>query len=148
MIHYIIIKYVYSSPFTLTDMSSKVKAGSLGDASIFKPTLVCAVPLIMERIYKTIMAKVDAHGWAAKAIFQYFVEYKSSWQDRGFDTPLLNMILFGKFSNILGGKVRRMLLGGAPLSPDTQSLTRTCLGTPIIQGYAMTETTNCGTIPS
>ena len=37
------------------------------------------------------------------------------WQDRGFDTPLLNKTLFRKIRYFLGGKVRLMLSGGAPL---------------------------------
>ena len=36
--------------------------------------------------------------------------------------------------------------GGAPLSPDTHSLTRTCLCVPLMQGYGLTETTACATV--
>jgi len=42
----------YSSPLTLTDRSSKVKRGTLGDVSVLQPTLMPAVPLILDRIYK------------------------------------------------------------------------------------------------
>ena len=49
------------------------------------------------------------------------------WQDRGFDTPFLNKTLFRKIRYFLGGRVRLMLSGGAPLAPDTHSLARTCL---------------------
>ena len=43
------------------------------------------------------------------------------WQDRGFDTPFLNKTLFRKIRYFLGGRVRLMLSGGAPLAPDTHS---------------------------
>ena len=49
------IKIGYSSAATLTNKSSKVKAGSKGDANVLRPTLMCAVPLILERIYKSIV---------------------------------------------------------------------------------------------
>ena len=39
----------YSSPNTMTDMSTKVRKGYKGDASVLKPTMMCAVPLIMDR---------------------------------------------------------------------------------------------------
>jgi len=142
------IKIGYSSAQTLTNKSTKVKAGSKGDANYFKPTLMCAVPLILERIYKSIVDTMRRQGWAVEELFHYFVQYKMKWQDRGFDTPLLNKTLFRKIRYFLGGKVRLMLSGGAPLSPDTHSLTRTCLCVPLMQGYGLTETTACATVMS
>ena len=70
------------------------------------------------------------------------------FQDRGFDTPLLNKTLFRKLRYFLGGRVRLLLSGGAPLSPDTHSLSRTCLCLPVMQGYGLTETTACATVTS
>ena len=43
------IKVGYSNPNTMTDMSTKVRKGSKGDASVLKPTMMCAVPLILDR---------------------------------------------------------------------------------------------------
>ena len=39
----------YSSPNTMTDLSTKVRTGHKGDASVLRPTLMCAVPLILDR---------------------------------------------------------------------------------------------------
>jgi len=140
------IKIGYSSPATLTNKSTKVARGSKGDANLLRPTLMCAVPLILERIYKSIVDTMRRQGWAAEELFHYFVQYKMKWQDRGFDTPLLNKTLFRKIRYFVGGRVRLMLSGGAPLSPDTHSLTRTCLCVPLMQGYGLTETTACATV--
>ena len=128
------IKIGYSSAATLTNKSTKVKAGSKGDANLLRPTLMCSVPLILERIYKSIVDTMRRQGWAAEELFHYFVRYKMKWQDRGFDTPLLNKTLFRKIRYFLGGRVRLMLSGGAPLSPDTHGLTRTCICVPLMQG--------------
>ena len=43
---------------------------------------------------------------------------------RGFGAPLLNKTLFRKMPDFLGGRVRLLLSGGAPLAADTHSLTR------------------------
>ena len=40
----------YGSPLTLTDTSSKVKKGTKGDVSELKPTLMTAVPAILDRV--------------------------------------------------------------------------------------------------
>lgn len=142
------VKIGYSSAGTLTNKSSKVKSGSKGDANKLRPTLMCTVPLILERIYKTILDTMKRHGWAAEELFQYFVEYKLKWQDRGFDTPILNKTVFRKIRYFLGGRVRLMLSGGAPLSPDTHNLARTVICVPLMQGYGLTETTACATVMS
>ena len=102
---------IFSSPNTLTNKSSKVKAGVKGDANLLRPTLMCAVPLILERIYKSIVDTMRRQGWAVEELFHYFVQYKMKWQDRGFDTPLLNKTLFRKIRYFLGGRVRLMLSG-------------------------------------
>lgn len=40
----------YGSPLTLTDTSNKIKKGTQGDASALKPTLMTAVPAILDRV--------------------------------------------------------------------------------------------------
>eukprot|EP00090_Calanus_glacialis_P001394 TRINITY_DN10994_c0_g1_i1.p1 TRINITY_DN10994_c0_g1~~TRINITY_DN10994_c0_g1_i1.p1 ORF type:complete len:726 (-),score=259.31 TRINITY_DN10994_c0_g1_i1:181-2358(-) len=140
------IKIGYSSSLTLTTKSSKVKNGCKGDSNLLKPTLMCAVPLILERIYKSMVETMKRKGWFVEELFHYLVAYKMKWQDRGFDTPLLNKTLFRRIRYFLGGKVRVLLSGGAPLASDTHSLCRTCLSTPVIQGYGLTETASCATV--
>ena len=74
--------YVFSSPLTLTNKSSKVMPGVKGDANLLRPTLMCAVPLILERMYKSIVDTMRRQGWAVEELFHYFVNYKMKWQVR------------------------------------------------------------------
>lgn len=48
--------------------------------------------------------------------------------------------------NLLGGRVRLMLSGGAPLSEDTQFFMNVCFCCPVGQGYGLTETCGGGTV--
>ena len=48
----------YSSILTLTDSSSKIKQGTKGDANVLKPTLMAAVPAIVDRIRDGVVKKV------------------------------------------------------------------------------------------
>jgi long-chain acyl-CoA synthetase len=50
----------YGSPLTLTDTSNKIKKGTLGDASALKPTLMTAVPAILDRVRDGVRKKVNA----------------------------------------------------------------------------------------
>lgn len=136
----------YSTPLTMTDRSSKVKRGCRGDASVLQPTMMPAVPLILDRIYKAILDKVAAQGPFLKALFDFALEYKLNWIRRGWDTPICNWAIFRKIRALLGGHLRIMAVGGAPLSPDTHDFIRVALGVPVLQGYGLTETCACATL--
>ena len=61
----------YSSPNTMTDMSTKVAKGNKGDAGILKPTMMCVVPLILDRIYKNIIDSVNKRGSNFQKAFEF-----------------------------------------------------------------------------
>ena len=135
----------YSSPNTMTDLSTKVKKGQKGDASILKPTIMCVVPLILDRIYKNIIDKVNQRGIHFQNAFDFFYHYKLYRIKNNQNTPILDKIVFNKFKALLGGRMRFAITGGAPLSPETHQFIRVCLGLILVQGYSLTETTCTGT---
>lgn len=47
---------------------------------------------------------------------------------------------------ILGGRIRFILSGGAPLAPETHRILRAVLCSPVLQGYGLTETCAATTI--
>lgn len=55
-------------------------------------------------------------------------------------------LIFKKTSIVIGGRVRAILSGGAPLSVDTQLFMNICFCCPVGQGYGLTETCGAGTI--
>ncbi|KAL4219831.1 Long-chain-fatty-acid--CoA ligase 4 [Mactra antiquata] len=136
----------YSSPLTLTDQSSKIKKGSKGDVSVLKPTLMAAVPVIMDRLYKAVWDKVKSGSPFSRALFHFAYDYKKNSLEKGYDTPLFNRILFSKIRQLLGGELRMMLSGGAPLSEKTQRFMNICFCCPVLQGYGLTETCGAGTV--
>ncbi|OBS82842.1 hypothetical protein A6R68_23175 [Neotoma lepida] len=136
----------YSSPLTLSDQSSKIKKGSKGDCTVLKPTLMAAVPEIMDRIYKNVMSKVQEMNYIQKTLFKIGYDYKLEQIKKGYDAPLCNLLLFKKVKALLGGNVRMMLSGGAPLSPQTHRFMNVCFCCPIGQGYGLTESCGAGTV--
>ncbi|XP_051549329.1 long-chain-fatty-acid--CoA ligase 4-like [Myxocyprinus asiaticus] len=135
----------YSSPLTLTDQSSKIKSGGKGDCSVLKPTLIAAVPEIMDRIFKNVHGKLREMSLVQRTLFKMGYNYKLQQVLRGADSPVCNMLLFKRVSGLLGGCVRRMLCGGAPLSASTQRFINVCF-CPVAVGYGLTETCGAGTI--
>ncbi|XP_050438693.1 fatty acid CoA ligase Acsl3-like [Adelges cooleyi] len=138
------VRIGYSTPLTMIDTSSKIKRGTKGDARILKPTIMTAVPLILDRVYKGINEKISGGSTFQKTLFKFAFEYKMKWMERGFQTPLMNMLVFKKTSALMGGRLRYILCGGAPLSPETHTLIKVCLCETVQQGYGLTETSSCG----
>uniref|UniRef100_A0A3Q2G0V3 long-chain-fatty-acid--CoA ligase n=2 Tax=Cyprinodon variegatus TaxID=28743 RepID=A0A3Q2G0V3_CYPVA len=136
----------YSSPQTLADQSTKIKKGSRGDTSVLQPTLMAAVPEIMDRIYKNVMMKVEEMNCFQRAIFIRAYNYKLEQLLKGRSTPLCDRFVFRKVRSLLGGRTRVLLSGGAPLSAATQRFMNVCLCCPVGQGYGLTETCGAGTI--
>lgn len=121
------LKIGYGSPFTMTDNGTAIIKGQKGDLRMLKPTILAGVPLILDRIRKTISDKFERRNVFWKQLFKFSSAYKNYWIDKGFDTPLVNHFICKPIKSQLGGQVQYMLIGGAPLSPDTQRLMRAFL---------------------
>ncbi|CAH1183334.1 unnamed protein product [Phaedon cochleariae] len=139
------IRIGYSSALTMLDSSSKIKRGVPGDVSVLQPTFMTSVPLILDRISKSINEKVAKSSAIKRTIFNFAFEYKLRWKQLGFSTPLIDRVVFGPVKKIMGGRLRLIAAGGAPLTPETNKIVKMCLCTDIIAGYGLTETTSCAT---
>ncbi|KAL1214588.1 Long chain acyl-CoA synthetase 9 [Cardamine amara subsp. amara] len=141
----------YGSPLTLTDTSNKIKKGTKGDVTALKPTIMTAVPAILDRVRDGVRKKVDAKGGFPKKLFEFAYARRlsavnGSWFGAwGLEKLLWDLLVFGKIRAVLGGQIRYLLSGGAPLSGDTQRFINICVGAPIGQGYGLTETCAGGT---
>lgn len=135
----------YSSPMTLTSQSPLIKKGAKGDAELFKPTIMAAVPLVLDRLKSAIHQKVKSQGALYdQLINDWLVRYKRYWYDRYYTTPILNYLLCRKFNMILGGKLRTICSGGAALSEETHEYLRHVTNFTLFQGYGLTETSAAG----
>uniref|UniRef100_A0A7C8Z9C6 Long-chain-fatty-acid--CoA ligase n=1 Tax=Opuntia streptacantha TaxID=393608 RepID=A0A7C8Z9C6_OPUST len=136
----------YGTPLTLTDTSNKIKKGTKGDATMLQPTLMAAVPAILDRVRDGVTKKVEEKGGLAKKLFNLackrrLAAIEGSWFGAwGVEKLFWDVLVFKKIRSILGGRIRFMLCGGAPLSGDSQRFINICMGAPIGQGYGLTET--------
>jgi long-chain acyl-CoA synthetase len=135
-------KIGYGSPHTLTDSSVKVHPGSKGDASELKPSLMAAVPAVMDKIRRSVEKKMSEKNVVIRTLFDYAYQ-KKKWLIENNPTELPNFVyqyVLNKIKKSLGGRVRAIISGGAPLSKNTQEFMRVCFDVPILQGYGLTET--------
>ena len=123
----------YSGPNTLTDKSTMIKSGHKGDATVLQPTIMFCVPLILDRIYKGVTENIKKKGEFVSRLMDYCIQYKLGRMRNGEVTPILDRVLFSGIRALLGGRVRGIMSGGAPLAPDTHDYLRTILCCPILQ---------------
>ncbi|XP_064458379.1 fatty acid CoA ligase Acsl3-like isoform X2 [Ornithodoros turicata] len=140
------VRIGYSSPFTLTDKGTALKPGIRGDATVLTPTVMIAVPLLLNRIQKAIEENIASKGCLSRALFRFAVDYKAFWRAYGFTTPFLNTVVFRKTKQVLGGRLKLIICGSAPLSRKTHRLLSTCMDCPVAIGYGLTETTAGATL--
>merc|ERR1719334_755764 len=136
----------YSSPNTLTDKSTMIQKGAKGDASVLRPTLMACVPLVLDRIYKGVHQNVRKKGDFFEKLFDFCVKYKVEAANKGLTTPIMDRLIFKGVKALIGGRIRAIFTGGAPLSPESHTFIKTCMGCPLLQGYGLTDTTACATI--
>ncbi|CAD5121757.1 DgyrCDS10234 [Dimorphilus gyrociliatus] len=132
----------FGSPLTLTDKSPKIKSGSKGDLAALRPTLMAGVPLVLDRLFKLVWENVNGGGFAKRVLFKFLLSYKRRHYSSGSKTPLCDALIFKKLNSILGGRLRMIASGGAPLSAETQNFITLAFCFPLGQGYGLTET--CG----
>ncbi|CAB1442276.1 unnamed protein product [Pleuronectes platessa] len=115
----------YSSPQTLSDQSTKIKRGSKGDSSVLRPTVMAAVPEIMDRISKNVMSKVQEMNFIQKTLFTLGYKYKLGQIKNGYDAPICNALLFRKVKKLLGGRWVRAMASLRPVEQAPSQRLRT-----------------------
>nr|XP_046918926.1 long-chain-fatty-acid--CoA ligase 4-like [Dermatophagoides farinae]XP_046918927.1 long-chain-fatty-acid--CoA ligase 4-like [Dermatophagoides farinae] len=132
----------FASPFTLTESSPGLAPNTKSDLVLLRPTFMISVPLVLQRIQKQIYNKLESRSSIFIPLFNYLMKYKIIWTQKGFATPLINRIFCKKIREQFGGRLDKIIVGGAPLSSTLQSVIKAALDTTLVQGYGMTET--CG----
>ncbi|KAI3493400.1 hypothetical protein L1887_41789 [Cichorium endivia] len=116
----------------------------IDDLKELKPTVFCAVPRVLDRIYSGLVDKISSGGFLKHTLFNIAYTYKLHNMSRGYKheeaAPRFDKIIFSKVKEGLGGKMRLILSGAAPLSPSVETFLRVVTCAHVLQGYGLTET--------
>lgn len=127
------VRIGYGTTYTITDNGTAIRKNEKGDITHLKPTIMPAVPLILDRIRKSIETTVERRGRFSKELFKYIIDYKYFWERDGYQTPIINKLFCEPIRKQVGGELRFMIVGGAPLSPDTQKIMKSALNIKLLQ---------------
>ncbi|WP_036376508.1 long-chain fatty acid--CoA ligase [Micromonospora sp. ATCC 39149] len=118
--------------------------------AVVRPTLMCGAPRVFEKVYnKAVTTAQDAGGAKAK-IFAWGVRVgkeKVTLEQAGQPVPaglrlryaLAEKLVFSKLQARLGGRIRVLVSGAAPLSTEIATFFAAA-NLPISEGYGLTET--------
>lgn len=138
----------YGSPHTLTDKSVRIKTGCTGDSTELRPTLMAAVPAVLDRIRDSVLQKMNGnfvYRWLFNRSYRS-KRHNLNYGDGVTEISWYQRLFLSQIKYNLGGQVRAIISGGAPLCKETQEFMRICFDIPILQGYGLTESCAAGTI--
>ncbi|KAG1667988.1 hypothetical protein FOA52_000632 [Chlamydomonas sp. UWO 241] len=117
----------------------------LDDIAALRPAIFIGVPRVFDRIYSRIMGQVNSSSIVKKSLFNlalwtklYFMRTMGWKQNQA--SPLFDALVFSKVAARLGGRVKAVISGGAPLSAHVEDFLRCAMCCPVVQGYGLTET--------
>ncbi|KAF9431893.1 Long chain acyl-CoA synthetase 7 peroxisomal [Entomortierella beljakovae] len=112
----------------------------LDDVAVLQPTIFVSVPRLFNRVYDKVLAGVKAKGGIAAFLFNRAFATKKANLSRGtVEHALWDKLVFGAIRARLGGKVKHIVSGSAPISPDVIDFLRICFSADVYEGYGQTE---------
>lgn len=114
------------------------------DLMELKPTFLAGVPRVFERIHEGVMKVLNELNPFRRAAFNFLYQRKLSAMREGFKhteaSRLADILAFRKVKAKLGGRIRLIISGGAPLSNEVEEFLRVTSRAYMLQGYGLTET--------
>ncbi|XP_014848567.1 PREDICTED: long-chain-fatty-acid--CoA ligase 5 [Poecilia mexicana] len=109
------------------------------DMKTLQPTVFPVVPRLLNRIYDKVQS--GATSPFKKWLLNFAAERKYAEVKDGIvrKNSIWDKLIFHKVQESLGGRVRMMVTGAAPISPSVLSFLRAALGCQIFEGYGQTE---------
>ncbi len=111
-----------------------------------RPTILIGVPRLYEKAYARVMDELRTRSPRATRAFTAGLtacEWSAEGERRGEPATalarMLRPVVFRKVHAALGGRIRMLISGGAPLSEDVARFFW-AVGIPIHEGYGLTET--------
>jgi long-chain acyl-CoA synthetase len=116
---------------------------------VLRPTFVCAVPRVFEKVRHRILGRAQAGGRLKSGLFRWALatgREVSRIRRSGGEQPtwlaakaaLADLLVFRKLRRIFGGRLRFFISGSAPLGADLAEFFHS-FGILLLEGYGLTE---------
>lgn len=112
----------------------------MDDMKALRPTITPAVPRLLNRIFDKVQSGLN--GSAIKRfLFNAALSSKENELRRGIirNNTIWDKLVLGKVQESMGGRIRLLVVGSAPLAGSVLTFMRCALGCVIVEGYGQTE---------
>eukprot|EP01091_Cochliopodium_minus_P014735 TRINITY_DN5050_c0_g1_i4.p1 TRINITY_DN5050_c0_g1~~TRINITY_DN5050_c0_g1_i4.p1 ORF type:complete len:461 (+),score=105.78 TRINITY_DN5050_c0_g1_i4:350-1732(+) len=105
------------------------------DMADLKPTLMAMVPKVISTIKDKIEKTVEKESFLKQIIFEKGYEKQSEAVNQGTRKAFWDLIVFNRIKKELGGNIRLMISGGAPLSEELWEFAKVSFACPVLQAF-------------
>ncbi|KAK2192641.1 hypothetical protein NP493_27g04000 [Ridgeia piscesae] len=121
----------------------------MDDLRELRPTIFATVPRLLNRLYDRVISEVSK-SYISNYIFQMGYNSKLKEVKRGIvrKNSIWDTLIFRRVQDSLGGRIKVVFSGAAPISPHVINFIRVALGCLVSEGYGQTESagTICGQV--
>jgi len=141
--------YLYLHVGTVIAYAESIDAVAKNLSEI-SPTVMTSVPRMFEKIYARILERGSDAKFPRRQIFFWSLGVAREWAERKqlhrriglwlkLKHKIADLLVYKKWREAVGGRIRVFISGGAPLAPEIGYLFEGA-GLTILQGYGLTET--------
>lgn len=107
------------------------------DLAVLQPTIMVSVPRLYNRFYDVMQQKIQELTGMKRSITEWGVQKKLTNLDKYAQTThaVYDKLVFNKFKAILGGRVRVMITGSAPIAKEVLNFLKIAFCCQIHEGY-------------
>ncbi|EDQ87794.1 uncharacterized protein MONBRDRAFT_33146 [Monosiga brevicollis MX1] len=109
------------------------------DIAALRPTIFVGVPRVYSRIYDKIQQTIEGSSTLKQLIFKTAYDYQLAHVNAGTRSGFWDALVFNKIKERLGGRIRIMATGAAPMPAHIMDFLKVAFGCAVFQGYGMTE---------
>nr|AOE43315.1 fcsA [Cavenderia deminutiva] len=109
------------------------------DIHVLRPTFLCGAPRVWQKLHDKMWLTINGESWLKRTLFTWGLNSKQAAIRAGSSTPFWDRLVFEKTKDRLGGRVKFILSGSAPLDPKIGEFLKACFCCPVVQGYGLTE---------
>ncbi len=121
----------------------------LRDLAEVRPTLLCCVPRVLELVYRRVLGERESAGFPKRQLLDWALALGKSVGTRRVEEQaipplhqlqlqLIDRLVFQKLRHTLGGQIRFLVSGGAPLNAEIARFFYG-IGITVYEGYGLTE---------
>ena len=147
---YLPLAHVMERVLILYCLTYGVKAGMItgdvkkylqDDIQLLKPTLLIAVPRVLNTLRQVIYLEFEKISGCRKSMLNKAIRIKmENLQNKGLiHHEFYDKLIFKKLREKFGGRIRMMITGSAPLPKDLADDIKILFSCPIVEAYGMTE---------